>query len=295
MVSADNRECRLLLGAPDLTGIPFWKWESIANDFPLFHADDLASVADIPRFVVGVSDRRYGIGGDGVLVLGKEETDLRLRMFNPDGTEDFCGNGLRVAAAHAQKEGWVGDQFTIRHLNRNVQVSIAGDDISTVLGVASYDGEKVPHRAWGELFNANVWAGMDGGHPLSLYGSALTTGSTHVVIPIYALPDDASFKSVSAQIEVDPKFPERTSVIWSQELQENELRIRIWERGVGETQGCGTGSSAASVDYLRRKGRGGKVLVHNPGGDVTVSMDSWDSPITITGKSHFVFQGAWPV
>ena len=61
-----------------MTGIPFWKWESIANDFPLFHASDLVGITDIPQFVVRVSDRRYGVGGDGVLILGKEEADLRL-------------------------------------------------------------------------------------------------------------------------------------------------------------------------------------------------------------------------
>jgi diaminopimelate epimerase len=143
----------------------------------------------------------------------------------------------------------------------------------------------------GELFNATIWSGIDAGMPLSLFGSALTTGSTHVVIQTYSLPDDDTFRSVSAKIEIDPMYPQRTSVIWAQEAGPDELKIRIWERGVGETQGCGTGSSAAAADYLRRKNRGGLVKVQNPGGTISVSMDRWSAPITITGEAHVRFRG----
>ncbi len=131
---------------------------------------------------------------------------------------------------------------------------------------------------------------------MSLFGSALTTGSTHVVIPTAALPDDDSFRSVSPKIENDPQFPQRTSVIWSQEIEPMRLRLRIWERGVGETQGCGTGSAAAAVDYLRRKGKGGAVEVENPGGTLRVSMPSWDGPIEVEGVAEAVYSGEyhWP-
>ncbi len=269
----------------------FWKWESIGNDFPLFHAEDLPTGTDLPSFVQRVSDRHFGIGGDGVLVLSKEESDLRLRMFNPDGTEDFCGNGLRIAASQARTQGWVGDDFVIRHLDRKVPVHAEGDQISTGLGAASYDPKVVPHTGIGELFDANIWSGMVDGYPLSFFGSSLSTGSTHTVIPTVALPDDESFVSVSSMIEVAPLFPDRTSVIWCREDSPNEISIRIWERGVGETQGCGTGSSAAAADYLRRRGRGGTVVVHNPGGNVSVSMAQWNQPLTITGVAGFAFAG----
>ena len=83
----------------------------------------------------------------------------------------------------------------------------------------------------------------------------------------------------------------RTSVMWSQEISENVIRIRPWERGVGETRGCGSGSSAAAADYLRRKGRGGSVEVQNPGGSVIVRMTRWDAPIEVEGIAHEVYQG----
>jgi diaminopimelate epimerase len=277
--------------------IPFWKLQSIGNDFPVFHIDDLVSegrdIDDfLKRLAVQASDRKFGIGGDGILAIRMEESDLRLRMFNPDGTEDFCGNGIRCAARHAFDLGWVGPGFTVKHLDRNIATTIEEERISTIIGFADYTPEKVPHKN-GELFNETVWSGMDSGMPLSLFGSALTTGSTHVVIPTSVLPEDDSFRSISARIEVDPLFPNRTSVIWSKEIAPMKLQIRIWERAVGETLGCGTGSSAAAVDYLRRKRAGGTVEVVNPGGSVFVSMDAWNAPITVVGQAEAVYSGTF--
>jgi diaminopimelate epimerase len=269
--------------------VPFVKVEAIGNDFPLIHETD--TLGDLPALAIAMSDRHFGVGGDGLLTVKQENDAVRLRMFNPDGTEDFCGNGIRCAARYVRDLGWVGDEFTLLHLNRVVPVRVAGSLISTEIGRASYRAEDVPTAAIGELFNSTIWSGMDAGMPISLFGSALTTGSTHVVIPTISLPDSATFASVSAKIEVDPQYPQRTSVIWTQEVAPNELKIRIWERGVGETQGCGTGSSAAAADYFRRKNRGGEVFVENPGGTVRIQMDRWDAPITITGQARVVYSG----
>jgi diaminopimelate epimerase len=281
--------------------LPFWKVQSIGNDFPLIHLEGLNALlaegspsldSSLPSLAKVICDRRFAVGGDGLLAMGKEDDAVRLRMFNPDGTEDFCGNGLRCAAQHARTLGWVGDSFTIRHLGRDVKVQMRNGRVVTEIGVADYTPENIP-LVGPELFNDTVWSGMVGGAPLSFFGSVLSTGSAHTVIPTFALPDDESFISVSAKIEVDPKFPQRTSVIWSQELAENVLRIRIWERAVGETRGCGSGSAAAAVDYLRRKARGGAVEVQNPGGSVLVRLPRWDAPIEMEGIAHEVYHGTF--
>lgn len=279
-----------------MTQLPFWKLQSIGNDFPLFHLSDILPGAgnEVERtlrtLARSCSNRRIGIGGDGILVVAMEGENLRLRMFNPDGSEDFCGNGIRCAARHAHELGWVGFEFKVLHLDRIVPVEIEGRKISTGIGAADYTPEKVPQKN-GELFNATVWSGMDSGMPMSLFGSALTTGSTHVVIPTTVIPDDDGFRAISPKIEVDPLFPKRTSVIWCKEIEPMKLQIRIWERAVGETLGCGTGSSAAAADYLRRKRAGGTVEVVNPGGTVWVSMDRWDAPITVVGEAETVYSG----
>jgi diaminopimelate epimerase len=260
----------------------FWKLEAIGNDFPLIHLAEVAAEA-LPDLAVKMSDRRFGIGGDGLLAVGMEEGDLRLRMFNPDGTEDFCGNGMRCAALHALDQGWVSNVFAIRHLDRHVPTSITKGMICTTLGQISYNPADVP------VTTMLIDAELPGFENLGTV-SATTTGSTHLVI--HRLPEsDEEFFDVSPRLEVAPFFPERTSVIWTGVEAPGVLKLRIWERGVGETQGCGTGSSAAAADYLRRSGYDGLVRVLNPGGEVRVGVPKWDVDITICGTARQVYVG----
>ena len=283
----------MLLGADELK---FWKVESIGNHFPLIH---LASVTGatpdeitkaLSQLSIDMCHHHFGIGGDGLLAVGMEEGDVRLRMFNPDGTEDFCGNGIRCAAFHVHAEGWVGETFNVRHLDRVVPVTMADGVIKTEIGTASYDPKDVPTNIQGELFNLTIFAARIDDWSVVLQGSALSTGSTHVILPTGSFPDDDGFVKISQKLEHDPRFPQRTSVIWS--VQDGPaLKIRIWERGVGETKGCGTGSSAAAVDWMRRRGEGGRIEVKNPGGSVWVSADTWHHPITLEGTAECLFEG----
>lgn len=268
----------------------FWKLQAIGNDFPLFHTDDLRDV-DLGALAIQTADRKFGIGGDGLLVMRPLGPDrAELRMFNPDGTEDFCGNGLRIAARHAFDQGWVGPKFTLVHRGQEVPSEVRADgQILTTIGVASYEPSVVPIDRPTELFNDLI--GVVGG--VEFRGSSLTTGSTHTVIPVEILPTDQEIATWGPELEYLPIFPDRTSVIFVQETTPLNLRIRIWERGVGETLGCGTGSSAAAADYLRRKGGNGTVLVQNPGGDIQISMPAWNQPITIQGTAELVYSGQW--
>jgi diaminopimelate epimerase len=278
----------------------FWKVQSIANDFVLVHQEDVDVLTKetesfLPRLANLICERRFGVGSDGLLVLSRNgDRNLKLRMFNPDGTEDFCGNGLRCAAVHAEMVGWAAGKFTISHRDRVVETELLGEGkVRTVIGKADYTPEKVPVKAGKEIFKQSIFLGMIDGQPLSIYGSAITTGSTHVVIPTTSLPDDESFQSISSRVEKHEMFPEHTSVIWTKEDAPGFLSIRIWERGVGETQGCGTGSSAAAADYMRRRFRGGPIVVKNPGGIVTVFADSWDAPLTVEGTAFNVYSGTY--
>ena len=296
--------------------IPFWKLQSIGNDFPLVHLDDLGALLErvaretreaspppeaecfvlpdaaatdldglLARLAVAMADRRFGVGGDGLLAAAKTgEGRVRLRMFNPDGTEDFCGNGLRVAAVHARAQGWVGETFTIDHLGRAVPVEIGGGEVETRLGGASYLPADVPLRG-PELFRAALPGGR--------IGSSLTTGSTHTVVWVDELPEDEAFFAESPALENHGTFPDRTSVMWTRLVGPDHLRLRIWERGVGETQGCGTGSTAAAVDYLRGEGRAGRVRVDNPGGTIHVSWDPAANVTEVEGTAEYVYSGEY--
>lgn len=269
----------------------FWKVEAIGNDFPLVRLEEV-SEAELPDLAREMSDRKFGVGGDGLLAFGIIEGAPTLRMFNPDGTEDFCGNGLRAATRWAFDQGLISAETTLSHRGLQVPVKVSGEQVQTTLPGASFDPKAIPMLG-PERFDAEIWAGMESGMPLVIRGSALTTGSTHVVIPTGALPNDENFFDISKLIENDSKFPERTSVIWSKREAERAIAIRIWERGVGETQGCGTGSAAAAVDYARRNGYAGDLTVRNPGGTVTIRFNHWSDPITITGTASTVYEGEW--
>ncbi len=296
--------------------IPFWKLQSIGNDFPLVHLADLRALLEnvareqyesshppeaecfvspdwsttdldsfLPRLAVAMADRRFGVGGDGPHAAEKTgEHRVQVRMFKPDRPAVDCGNGLRIAAVHAHARGWVGNAFTIDHLGRAVPVAIGGGEVKTRLGGASYAPLEVPLNG-PELFRAPLPGGRT--------GSSLSTGTTHTVVWVDELPDDAAFLAESPALETHPLFPDRTSVMWTQAVAPDHLRLRIWERGVGETQGCGTGSTAAAVDYLRGENRAGRVRVDNPGGTVFVSWDPTANVTEIEGTAEYVYEGEY--
>lgn len=272
--------------------IHFWKVQSIGNDFVLIHHGDLPE-AQLSAFAEATSARRFGIGSDGLLVVGKgSDGVLDLRMFNPDGTEDFCGNGIRCAFDHAIRLGWVDpSSMAMRHFGQEI-TGVAQEQegrwrIEYQLPPASYRPGDIPTSTQRELFDTEVLT-LDG---TPYRGSVLSTGTAHTILPVDRLPEDDHFFDVSPRIEHHPLFPERTSVIWVQEQEQNVLRLRIWERGASETLGCGTGSAAAAVDYLRRKSATGSVTVINPGGVLQVDLDSWQSPIRLIGTTEQVYEG----
>ena len=272
-----------------LMQVPFTKVESIGNDFIVLEEGTLPE-EQYPAFALEACRRRFSVGADGLLVLGRQGPDLGLRMFNPDGTEDFCGNGLRCATWYARNKGWIEAGVTLYHRGKAVLASVGQDGlIETEIGFASFLPEDVPHTAGHELFLSSLEvAGYD------LEVSAISTGSTHLVIFAEKLPSDDEVFSLGPILEHHHFFPERTSIIWATVVAADRLKIRIWERGAGETLGCGTGSSAAAAAYFRKKEEGGTIEVENRGGSVKVRMDSWYAPIHVSGRAELLYEGVMP-
>jgi diaminopimelate epimerase len=198
-------------------------------------------------------------------------------MFNPDGTEDFCGNGLRCAGLHGHLESWVGTSFEILHGGRWVPCEIRAGQVSVTLPPASFEPESVP---------TSLPAGQS--TVAGLTGFAVSTGSPHFVAFVPELPDDETFFRVSRAIETAPEFPESISVMWTKVVSPHRLALRIWERGVGETLGCGTGSVAAAAVWARQARSSGKIQVDNPGGPVAVEMRDGEIVSTTSPTSVFV-------
>ena len=273
--------------------LAFVKVQAVGNDFVLVdHADGEEAYGDWPHLAVALCGRRFGVGGDGLLVVGPSNVaDARMRMFNPDGTEDMCGNGLRCVVHHAHAAGRLATSGRIETLagGRDYQVHGQGT-ITTGMGIPSFAPADLPMNAPGPRV-------LDFPLPLGesfLSVSVVSTGTTHTVIFVDELPNDETFLRVSPAVENHPLFPERTSVLWTVAEPPNTLRLRVWERGARETLGCGTGACAAAV-LTRAQGKiqaGGPITVASKGGTLHVDWSGGaNDPIFLTGRAHIVYAG----
>lgn len=265
-----------------MRGVPFTKLETVGNDFVLINREDVGA-ADWGRLAIEVCARRFSIGSDGMLVIWREGEAIQLRFFNPDGTEDFCGNGLRCAAWYAYRQGWTGLEFAVHQLGKEIlmKVNPAGR-VKAVMPPASYDPGIVPTLYGSEMLEVAVQG---------VVGTAVTTGSAHFVVFCDELPGDEEFFDLGPRIETDSVFPERVSVMWVRPDSDRHLTMRIWERGVGETMGCGTGATASASVWFRKKGLSGAVEVQSRGGVLEIELDRWDAPISVECDPEEMFAG----
>jgi diaminopimelate epimerase len=272
--------------------LPFWKVEAVGNDFVLVEARAVQE-EHLSRLAQHLCHRPLGIGSDGLLVVGSgTQAPVAMRMFNPDGTEDFCGNGLRCVARFAYEQGYVDTPaFAIETPRGLIPVRLVLREgeieaITTQLPPPHFHPRAIPALIEGESVQD---------YPLMIAGQAVrlwsvNVGTTHSVIFTERLPDDEAFYQLSPRIETHPIFPERTSVLWAVVESPHRVRVRIWERGVGETQGCGTGAAAVAV--LSQVAGWGQdpIEVRSPGGTLTVEWQP-DAPITLTGPAQTLFEG----
>ena len=273
--------------------IPFVKCQSVGNDFILVDQEDLRQdnenlVNLLPDLARVLCQRRFGPGADGLLVIERLAEGPILKTFNADGTSDFCMNGLQCLALHLHQQKIISFESVIEQLGRKVPVRIWEDGfVESLVPSASFRPEDVPLREdLPELFMT----------PISILGcelvvSALTTGTTHVVIFEDLLPEEERFFKLSKLLEHHSYFPDRASIIWATQQSEREIRVRIWERGVGETLGCGTGSVATAAVWSRWKNIRGDLEILSPGGSTFVRIDQWDQPVSVRTRPQKVFTG----
>jgi len=273
-----------------MTCLPFSKMHGLGNDFVVVEEEAVSSFS-LPELARVLCRRRFAIGADGLLVVGRgRRHPVRMRMFNPDGTEDMCGNGLRCVAKWAVQRGLVdGSRFVVETIDGDKQVELLSDgEVQAELGEPHFEPAQVPVVAE----SAPV---MELPVPLphgTVRITALSTGSTHGVLFVDSLPDDERFLRDSPLIENHPLFPQRTSVLWTVVESPTRLRLRIWERAVGETLACGTGACAAAVAAQLHGFVSEKVEVHSAGGVLRVQWRP-GSPIVLTGAAELVYEGCY--
>ncbi len=275
----------------------FTKMQGVGNDMIVV---DARGGLDLPWADVAVRlcERRLGVGADGLLVIEEAPgADAAMRMHNPDGTPDFCGNGLRCVARYVAERGAGapagGGQRDLRiaTLRGIVEAQVRWDAtgecrIAVDMGEPRFAPADIPMRADGDRFVQRPLQ-VDGG---DLTVTALSTGSTHTVMFVDELPPDEVFFGVSPLVENHALFPERTSLMWARVDSSARLSLRIWERGAGETLGCGTGACAAAVASQVAGLTGEEVVVTSPGGELTISWAEGRAML-MSGPAEYVFEG----
>lgn len=278
------------------------KMQGVGNDFVLVSEADAPAGTDWHALARQVCARRVSIGADGLLVVGRDAggAACSMRMFNPDGSEDMCGNGLRCVAVWAHRAGWIeasSFQVATKDGLRGVELLDAGSMQALVrvdMGRPRFAPADVPF-----LGQRNLPGTGDAvlGVPLTVDGKAyvinsINTGSTHTVI-FGDAPSEDEFRRASPCIETHPLFPSRTSVLWATLTGESIITVRIWERGAGETWGCGTGACAVGVLALfLRLVPPGPVDVVSRGGTLRIDWPGIGHDIGMTGPAQVVFEGS---
>ncbi|MGI5832740.1 MAG: diaminopimelate epimerase [Thermoguttaceae bacterium] len=280
----------------------FTKMEGAGNDY--VYVDCFSeTLPEPPETLAGkVSDRHFGIGGDGlVLICPSEKADARMRMFNPDGSEsEMCGNAIRCVAKYVYEHD----------ICRNIPLNIeTGAGILTLvselvdgqvvrvcvdMGKPILVPEKVPTtlRALSGDFCApavEVPFELDG---RDLRVTCVSMGNPHCVIFVEE-PTDELVLGLGPSIETDPRFPARTNVEFARVLNRGELKMRVWERGTGETMACGTGACATAVAAVLAGKTDREVTLRLRGGDLYVEWDAVTGHVMMTGPAREVFSGVW--
>src|SRR5262245_6269913 len=269
--------------------LSFTKMHGLGNDFMVFDAPSDAAVPD-NRTMRLLGDRRTGIGFDQALVLLPPRgsgSDVYYRIFNTDGSEvEQCGNGARcIASVVAHRLGR--QRIRMDSLGGRIDAEVGEDGtVSIDMGEPNFSPASLPFEASRE---ADVYPLQVGGRELAI--GAVSMGNPHAVIEVPSV-DDADVDTLGPAVENHPRFAQRTNVGFAQILAPHHIRLRVHERGVGETRACGTGACAA-VAVGRRRGRlDERVQVDLPGGSLYVRWQGPGEHLWMTGPAQTVYEGS---
>jgi len=270
----------------------FTKMQGLGNDFVVL--DGVRQRVDLDACAVrAIADRRFGVGCDQVLVVeaARGDADFRYRIFNADGGEvEQCGNGARCFVVFVREHGLTD--------KREIRVETAGglivphldDDgrVTVDMGVPRFRPEDIPFLGGAGAPEETVDVA---GLPVRM--SVLSMGNPHAVQRV-ADVDAAPVASQGPVIENHARFPSRVNAGYMQVVDRVTIRLRVWERGAGETLACGTGACAAVAAGIRLGLLDSPVRVITRGGELTIAWSGEGAPVMMTGPASTVYEGEWP-
>ncbi len=278
--------------------IPFTKMHGLGNSY--IYIDTFAfnklEENDYSLLAQDISSIYTGIGSDGlILIMPSEKADIRMRIFNKDGSEGKnCGNGLRCVAKYAYENKIVSkENFQIETLGGMVQATVHVQDsiveeVTVNMGSPRFAREVIPMIGPESKEIINEGFEIEGNN-LSL--TAVSMGNPHAVFFVEDI-DQAPLYDIGAKVSVDPRFPEGVNAEFVEVVQPNELHFRVYERGSGVTQACGTGACAAAVASILNgfSQKNEDITVHLAGGDLVIKWDL-DGQVWMSGAAKTVACG----
>jgi len=276
--------------------LEFTKMQGCGNDYVYFNCFD-QKIDNPEGLALKLSDRHFGIGADGIIMIERSDVaDGKMRMFNLDGSEGkMCGNGIRCVAKFMRDNGLVDrDDFTIETLSGIMKISLTRhygevNGATVNMGRAVLTPKQIPVTLDadknGRVVDRKITVG-DKDYNIT----CVSMGNPHAVVFMKNI-DDLDIETVGPKFEFDPIFPERVNTEFIKVIDENTLKMRVWERGSGETWACGTGACAAAVaavlnGYCKKDT---DITVRLRGGDLTVRYT--DDAVYMTGDAVTVFSG----
>jgi len=280
----------------------FTKMHGIGNDYVYVNGFD-QHVADPARVTIAVSPRHTGIGADGlILILPSDKADVRMRMFNADGSEgEMCGNGVRCVAKYAFDHGLSKSNPMKIETGRGVlslamqtkngkvdQVTVNMDHPILDLPKIPVDSEKTVSGAREHEYRISISQGNDW-----VAATFVSMGNPHAVIYTRDVKE-LELTRIGPTLEHHKAFPRRMNIHWVEVISESEVIMRTWERGSGITLACGTGACAVCVAGVLTGRTARKIIAHLPGGDLHLEWRESDNNVYMTGPATEVFTGEWP-
>lgn len=275
----------------------FTKMHGAGNDYVYVNCLSESLPDDPGELARQVADRHFGIGGDGlVLICPSEQADVRMRMFNADGSEaEMCGNAIRCVAKYAYEHGLAPKEHMAIETARGVldlQLEVRSgvvDRVRVDMGAPILESARIPTTLAGNP-PQDVPLRI-GGRELRV--TCISMGNPHCVTFVDELSDDW-VHGIGPLVEVAPEFPRRVNAEFVQVLSPHAVRMRVWERGSGETLACGTGAAAVCVAGALTGRTDRRVTVHLLGGDLELEWAA-DGHVYKTGPAVEVFSGEWHV
>jgi diaminopimelate epimerase len=269
--------------------LKFTKMQGLGNDFVVLDGINQSINLDQQQIRL-LADRHFGIGCDQLLLVEKAagQADFRYRIFNADGSEvEQCGNGARCFVRYVHDHGLTQkNEIRIETLSGVISPKLEiNGNVTVNMGKPLFDPEAIPFVA--EKAALTYLLEMPD-KPVTI--SALSIGNPHAVRVVQEI-ESAPVETEGAFIETHPRFPKRVNVGYMQVIDRNHIKLRVFERGAGETLACGTGACAAVVAGINLGLLDNQVIVSTRGGELTISWQGQDTPVWMTGPAVTVFEG----